>query len=74
MLLVGVGIVPLAVMSGIGLYALAHQQRVQAEHVGLELTRAVAVGVDAELRTSLSVLETLATSAALDQQDLVAFR
>jgi signal transduction histidine kinase/ActR/RegA family two-component response regulator len=74
LLLAGVGIVPLAIMSGIGLYALAHQQRVQAERAGLELTRAVAIGVDAELRSSVSVLATLATSLTLDQQDLVAFR
>ena len=73
-LLAGVGIVPLAVMSGIGLYALAHQQRVQAERVGLELDRAVATAVDAELRSSVSVLESLATTPTLDRHDLAGFR
>jgi signal transduction histidine kinase/ActR/RegA family two-component response regulator len=73
-LLAGVGIVPLAIMSGIGLYALAQQQRVQAERVGLELARAVATAVDAELRSNLSVLESLATTPTLDHHDLAGFR
>jgi signal transduction histidine kinase/ActR/RegA family two-component response regulator len=73
-LLAVVGIVPLAVMSGIGLYALAQQQRVQAERVGLELARAVATAVDAELRSSISVLESLATTLTLDRGDLAGFR
>jgi hypothetical protein len=60
-------------MSGIGLRALAQQQRVQAERVGLELTRALATAVDAELRGTTSVLESLATTVALDRNDLSAF-
>src|SRR5262245_1524145 len=71
-LLAAVGILPLAVMAGLGLYALARQQRVQAEHVGLELSRAVATSVDAQLRSIISVLESLATTAALE--DTAAFR
>ena len=74
LLLAGVGIVPLAIMAGIGLYALAHQQRVQAERVGIELARAVATAVDAELRSAISVLEALATSLALDNADMSGFR
>jgi hypothetical protein len=61
-------------MSGIGLYALAQQQRVQAQRVGLELARAVATAVDAELRSTISVLESLATGHELDRGDLPAFR
>ena len=61
-------------MAGIGLYALAHQQRVQAERVGIELARAVATAVDAELRSAISVLEALATSLALDNADMSGFR
>jgi signal transduction histidine kinase/ActR/RegA family two-component response regulator len=72
-LLAGAGILPLAIMSGIGLYALAQQQRAQARRVGVELARAVTTGVDAELRSAVSVLEALATSVALDGQDLTAF-
>src|SRR5215470_7896900 len=59
-------------MSGIGLFALAHQQRAQAERVGLELARAVASAVDAELRSTVAVLESLATTT-LDRGDLPAF-
>jgi len=73
-LLVVAGILPIAAMSGVGLYLLIQQQRVQAHRVGLELARALATGVDAELRSSVSVLEVLATSVALDQSDLSGFR
>ena len=72
--LVAVGILPLAAMAGIGLYALAQQQRGQTERAGLELARALATAVDAELRGIISVLEALATSIALDGPDLSRFR
>ena len=61
-------------MSGIGLYALAQQQRIQAERIGLELARALATAVDAELRSSMSVVQSLATSIALDRDDLSGFQ
>ena len=73
-LLAAVGIVPLVVVSGIGLYALAQQQRAQAERIGLELARALATAVDGELRSSASALQALATDAALERHDLAAFR
>ena len=38
-------------------YALAQQQRIKAERIGLELTRALATAVDAELRSSMSVVQ-----------------
>jgi signal transduction histidine kinase/ActR/RegA family two-component response regulator len=72
-MLAAAGIVPIAAMSAVGLYLLVQQQRVQAERVGLELSRALATGVDAELRSSVSVLEALATSVALDRNDLAEF-
>jgi signal transduction histidine kinase/ActR/RegA family two-component response regulator len=68
------GVLPLAIMSGIGLYALARQQRVQAERAGLELARAVASSVEAELRSAVQVLETLAITPSLDTGDLTGFR
>src|SRR5207249_10449533 len=58
----------------IGFYLLLRQQQVQAERVGLELARALATAVDAELRSSTSVLEALATTAALDRNDTSDFR
>src|SRR5712692_11096945 len=72
-LLAAAGIVPLVVMSGIGLYALAQQQRIQAERIGLELARALATAVDAELRNSISVVQSLATSISLDGHALSGF-
>src|SRR5688500_18490670 len=50
-------------MSGLGLYVLARQQRAQVERVGVELARAVATAVDAELRGNIAVLESLANQA-----------
>jgi signal transduction histidine kinase/ActR/RegA family two-component response regulator len=61
-------------MAGIGLYALARQQRAQAKSVGLELARSVATAIDADLRSSISVLEALATTPTLDHHDLSGFR
>jgi len=74
LLLACAGIVPLALMSGIGLHLLRQQHRVQTERVGLELARAIATAVDGELRSTISVLESLATTFALDGDDLPAFR
>src|SRR5437867_7806407 len=72
--LAAAGIVPIAAMSAIGFYLLLRHQQVQAERVGLELARALATAVDAELRSSTSVLEALATTAALDRNDTSGFR
>ena len=52
---------PLAVMAAIGLFALKRQQDAQTRQVGVELARSIANAVDAELRSMVSVLETLAT-------------
>ncbi len=73
-LLAAAGIVPLVVMSGIGLYALAQQQRAQAERIAIELARALATAVDGELRGAMSVVQSLATVVALEQDDLPGFR
>ena len=66
LLLALVGILPLAAISGIGLYALVKQQRAQAQQSAVEVTRALATAVDASLSESVSVLEALATSVLLD--------
>src|SRR5262249_36227669 len=68
-LLVVAGILPVATMSGLGLWALERQQSAQIERVGLELARALALAVDAELRSTISVLESLATATTLDHED-----
>jgi len=72
-LLAAVAIVPLALVSGIGLYLLSVQQRAQVERVSLELARAVATAVDAELRSSVSVLEALAAVLTLERNERAAF-
>jgi signal transduction histidine kinase/ActR/RegA family two-component response regulator len=74
LLLAAAGLLPLVVMSGIGLYVLAQQQRTQAERIGLELARALATAVDAEQRNGISVLQSLATATSLDRDDLPGFQ
>ena len=59
-LLAAAGIVPLAATAGIALLALAAEQKAQAERAGIELTRALATAIDAELHRSVSALEALA--------------
>jgi signal transduction histidine kinase len=70
LVLAAAGILPLAAISGIALWALAQQQQVQAERAALELARALGTAVDAELRRSTSVLDALAASLRLDNGDL----
>jgi signal transduction histidine kinase/CheY-like chemotaxis protein len=72
--LAATGLLPVALMAGVGLYVLLKQQRAQAERVGRELSRSVASSIDAELRSSTSLLELLATTPTLDRDDLTGFR
>ena len=72
-LLAAAGIVPLAAMAGIALIALANVQKLQAERAGIEVTRALATAVDAELRRSVAALEAIANSSSLDTADLKRF-
>jgi signal transduction histidine kinase/ActR/RegA family two-component response regulator len=72
--LTAAAILPLAVLAGAGLYALARQQRAQAEASGLELARSVATAVDSDLRSSIAVVAALATTPTLDRDDLAGFR
>jgi signal transduction histidine kinase/ActR/RegA family two-component response regulator len=65
--------VPLAATAGIALLALASEQKAQAERAGIELTRALATAVDAELHRSVSALEALAQVRSLDTGDLPRF-
>jgi len=73
-LLAAAAILPLAFMAAAGLRALGRQQRAQAQSAGLELARSVATAVDAELRSSIQVLEALAASRALERDDIAGFR
>jgi signal transduction histidine kinase len=57
-------------MAGIALLALFEQQRKQAERSGIEVARALATAVDAELGRSIAVLQAMALGPALDTGDL----
>jgi len=72
-LLAAAAIVPLATMSGIGLLAMVQQQREQIERSSLDITRALATAVDAELQRSVSLLEGLAAAPALDGGNTAGF-
>src|SRR5258706_1992575 len=72
-MLAAVGIVPLALMSGVGLVTLVQREREQTERAGLDVTRALSTAVEAELRRSTSLLEAMSTSPALDRADLAGF-
>jgi signal transduction histidine kinase/ActR/RegA family two-component response regulator len=71
--LAAAAIVPLAVMAAVGLAALISEERMQATRTGLELARALATAVDAELRRSVSVLELLAGAPVLDRGNIAEF-
>ena len=65
--------VPLAVISGLSLVALVHQQRSQAQRAAIELARALSTAVDAELQRSISVLQVLAAGPALERGEMERF-
>jgi hypothetical protein len=73
LLLAAAGILPVAAASAVAIHALVEQQQSQAEQAAVEVARALATAVDAELRRSISVLEALATSLRLDRGELKDF-
>jgi signal transduction histidine kinase/ActR/RegA family two-component response regulator len=73
LLLAAASLLPIAIMSGVGLLALFHQQREQVQRAALEITRALATAVDAELQRSVSLLEVLGASGRLDNEQFGAF-
>ena len=72
--LTAAAVVPLAVIAGIGLYSIARQQDLQTERVGRELARSMANAIDSELHSLSDVVDALATTSNLDQNDLDQFR
>ena len=73
LLLAAAGMLPLALVSALGLLALVHQQREQAERAGIEITRALSIAVDAELHRSTAALQVLAAAPALDRGEMQRF-
>src|SRR5688572_9062856 len=70
MLLVAAAVLPLAVMSAFALYELYTEQREESELAAAEIARAIATSVDGELRRNAAALEVLASSQALDGEDI----
>src|SRR5262245_22281101 len=73
LLLTAAGLVPLGVMAGIGLFVIQRQQYVQARQVGLELAHSVANAVDGELQSGISILNALAATPILDNEEFPGF-
>ena len=73
-LLVAAALLPVAIASGIALYSLYLQHRARSEQAVLEVARALSTAVDAEINRTLSILQALASSTALEQGDFEAFR
>ena len=72
-IVVAAAVLPLAAMSGLALYAGYQQQRQQAERSGLDIARAFATAIDAELSRTAAVLDVLAHSVLLERGDLPGF-
>jgi signal transduction histidine kinase/CheY-like chemotaxis protein len=66
-------LVPLGAIAALGLVELATRQREDSQRAGIELTRALATAVDAELGRSISVLQGLVSASAPDLDDLGQF-
>jgi signal transduction histidine kinase/CheY-like chemotaxis protein len=71
--LTALGLLPLALMGGWGVHSAIEQQRRELERSMLELSRALASGIDAELDGSVSTLRSMAQSPALVNADLPLF-
>ena len=64
----------MAVFGAVGAYMLVERERDSFERAALDRVRALMTAIDAELRASITPLEMLARSPALDTDDLTAFR
>src|SRR5688572_19914200 len=64
----------MAVFGAVGAYMLVERERDSFERAALDRVRALMTAIDAELRASITPLEMLARSPALDADDLPAFR
>ena len=64
----------MAIFGAVGAYMLVQRERDSFERAALDRVRALMTAIDAELRASITPLEMLARSPALDGDDLAAFR
>lgn len=67
------GIVPLALIAGLGLWLLVQHQQHEAEQRALESSRQAATIIESELRRSVTILQALAESPLLRTGDLSDF-
>jgi len=67
------GLLPLAALSAVSIYAARHDQRAQVQRTTLDLARAVASAVEADLSASVGVLQVLAASNEIERRDLGGF-
>ena len=67
------GIVPLALVAGLGLWLLVQHQQHEAEQRALESSRQAATIIESELRRSVTILQALAESPLLAAGDLEGF-
>ena len=69
-LLAAVALAPVAVMAAVGLGTLVRHQQDETARAGVELARALATAVDAELGRSVAVVQAIATSPLLENDGL----
>ncbi|MCM2251195.1 MAG: ATP-binding protein [Ramlibacter sp.] len=74
LLLAASGLAPLLMLLAWGINHLIDERRNEAENTVLELSRALATAVDAELRSVVNILEHIGTSDELEQADLRSFQ
>ncbi|MGM3388082.1 response regulator [Stutzerimonas stutzeri] len=67
------GILPLALVAGLGMLSIVNEQKRLAEQRSLEATRLAATAVEVELSRSLNVLQALSQSPLLDDGNIDAF-
>src|SRR5690242_9138996 len=63
------GVLPLAILAGVGLNLIFEQRREVEGRRALEVTRALATAIEAELQRSLSALQILTVSGAFDRSE-----
>lgn len=74
LLLAASGLLPLVIVLAWGLNHLVEERRTEAERATLELSRALATAVDAELRSIVSLLDHIGYSSELEAADLRSFQ
>jgi signal transduction histidine kinase/ActR/RegA family two-component response regulator len=72
-LLVGLGVLPLALLGGWGIWSTVHRQGTEISRSALELSRALASAVDSELDATVESLTALSNARSLERGDLRQF-